>query len=88
MSAADPGRKDDPLGPSTSLRTGRFEAMRTFGQVGTLGLSFVIALAIGVGLGAWLDRVTGWGPWFFVTFFILGFAAGVLNVYRTISRLK
>ena len=27
-------------------------------------------------------------PWFFVTFFILGFAAGVLNVYRTISRLK
>ena len=62
--------------------------MRTFGQLGALGLSFVFAMVIGVALSLWLDRVTGWRPWFFVTFFILGFAAGVLNVYRTISRLK
>ena len=66
----------------------RFEVMRTFGQMGTLGLSFVIALAIGVGLGTWLDRLTGWKPVFFIVFFILGFAAGVMNVYRTISRIK
>ena len=62
--------------------------MRTFGQIGTLGLSFVIAVAMGVALGAWLDRVTGWSPWCFIAGFVLGFAAGVLNVYRTLSRLK
>jgi ATP synthase protein I len=67
---------------------GRYEVMRTFGQFGTLGLSFVIAIAIGVALGTWLDRLTGWRPWFFITFFILGFVAGVMNVYRTISRIK
>lgn len=71
-----------------SAARGRLEAMRTFGQVGTIGLSFVFAVVIGVLIGAWLDRVTGWEPWFFVIFFILGFTAGVLNVYRTISRLK
>jgi ATP synthase protein I len=66
----------------------RYDAMRAFGQFGTLGLSFVIALVIGVALGLWIDRLTGWSPWGFVTFFILGFAAGVLNVYRTFSRFK
>jgi len=68
--------------------SGRSDVMRTFGQFGTLGLSFVLALVIGVAIGIWLDRITGWRPWFFVTFFILGFAAGVLNVYRAFSRLK
>jgi F0F1-type ATP synthase assembly protein I len=85
MSSADRPEKPDPL---KSAARGRFEAMRTFGQVGTIGLSFVFAVAIGVLVGTWLDRITGWRPWFFVIFFILGFAAGVLNVYRTISRMK
>jgi ATP synthase protein I len=76
---------DDPL---KSAARGRFEAMRTFGQIGTVGLSFVLAIVIGVALGTWLDRLTGWSPWFLIGFFILGFIAGVLNVYRTISRFK
>ena len=67
---------------------GRLEAMRTFGQIGTLGLSFVFAIAIGVALGLWIDRLTGWSPWGFIVFFVMGFAAGVMNVYRTISRIK
>ena len=65
----------------------RFAAMRTFATVGTVGLSFVFALVIGAGLGLWLDRVTGWSPLFFLVFFACGVAAGVLNVYRTFSRL-
>jgi ATP synthase protein I len=48
----------------------------------------VIAIAMGVALGLWLDRVTGWKPTFFIIFFVLGFAAAVLNVYRTVSRMK
>ena len=67
-------------------RLARFEAMQTFATVGTVGLSFVFAIAIGVAVGLWLDRVTGWSPFFFFAFFLCGLAAGILNVYRTLSR--
>ncbi len=70
------------------LAQGRFDAMRTYGTVGTVGLSFVFAIALGTALGLWLDRVTGLSPLFFIVFFLCGIAAGVLNVYRTFSRLK
>jgi ATP synthase protein I len=74
--------------PVQEAARSRSEVMRAFGQMGTLGLSFVIAIAMGVALGLWLDRVTGWKPTFFIIFFVLGFAAAVLNVYRTVSRMK
>ena len=80
--------ESDPKDPLKDTARTRFEVMRTFGQLGTLGLSFVIALAIGVALGTWLDHVTGWGPLFLIVCFVLGFAAGVLNVYRTIKQIK
>jgi predicted F0F1-ATPase subunit len=87
-----PDAERDPPPPSRNpvedAARSRFEVMRTFGQMGSLGLSFVIAIAIGVALGLWLDRVTGWTPAFFIICFVLGFVAGVLNVYRTISRMK
>ncbi len=85
MSRTEPRDPEDPL---KAAARGRLDVMRTFGQLGTIGLSFVVAVAMGVALGTWLDRVTGWAPWCFITFFVLGFAAGVLNVYRTISRIK
>lgn len=56
--------------------------MRTFGQVGSIGLAFALAVGIGSAIGLWLDRVTGWSPVLFIVFFIAGFAAGVVNVYR------
>jgi F0F1-type ATP synthase assembly protein I len=80
-----PASKRNPVGDAARSR---FEVMRAFGQLGTLGLSFVIAIAMGVALGLWLDRLTGWRPVFFLIFFVLGFAAAVMNVYRTISRMK
>jgi ATP synthase protein I len=65
----------------------RLDTARSYGTLGTVGLSFVIALVIGTGAGLWLDRVTGWSPAFFLTGFGLGLAAGVLNVYRAMSNL-
>lgn len=50
-----------------------------------VGLEMVTALAVGVGIGWLLDRWLGTGPWFLVVFFFLGAAAGVLNVWRTVS---
>ncbi len=48
------------------------------------GVEIVSALAVGVGLGLLLDRWLGTWPWLFLLFFVLGSAAGVLNVYRLI----
>jgi ATP synthase protein I len=46
------------------------------------GVEVVSALVVGVGLGLLLDRWLGTWPWLFLVFFMLGAAAGVLNVYR------
>lgn len=64
------------------------DQMRTLGALSTLGLSFVLAIVIGTGLGWWLDDKLGTSPICFFVFFFLGLAAAVLNVYRTMSKIK
>ena len=59
--------------------------LQLIGQLSTIGLSFVFALAIGFGAGYWLDSVLGTKPWLSFIGFFLGFAAGVLNVYRVLQ---
>ena len=55
---------------------------------GALSLAFrvsveiVSAVAIGVGIGWLLDSWLETTPWLMVMFIVLGFAAGILNVYR------
>ena len=55
------------------------------GQLSSIGMSFVFALVIGFGAGYWLDNVLGTKPWLEFIGFFLGFAAGVLNVYRVMQ---
>ena len=55
------------------------------GQLSTIGMSFVFALAIGFGGGYWLDTVLGTKPWLSFIGFFVGLAAGVLNVYRVMQ---
>lgn len=55
------------------------------GQLSTVGLSFVMALALGFGGGYWLDGQLGTAPWLAFVGFFLGLAAGVLNVYRVMQ---
>jgi|RhiMetdeSRZDD1v2_1073273.scaffolds.fasta_scaffold2089384_2 F0F1-type ATP synthase assembly protein I len=62
------------------------ETMRTLGGLSTVGLTFVFAVMIGAGAGYLLMTYAGWGNWVFFAGFILGVAAGVLNVYRTANR--
>lgn len=66
--------------------SGLADSMRSIGALSTVGISFVLAILIGVGAGVVLDRWLGTRPWFFFIFFVLGFAAGILNVYRTAGR--
>lgn len=59
---------------------------RTVGEVGTLGLAFVLALVIGTGAGIWVDRRFGTEPWGVLIGFGFGFAAAILNVVRITRR--
>jgi F0F1-type ATP synthase assembly protein I len=59
---------------------------RTVGELGTLGLSFVLALVLGTAAGLWVDTTFGSDPWGMLSGFVLGFAAAVLNVVRITRR--
>jgi F0F1-type ATP synthase assembly protein I len=62
------------------------DTMRTLGALSTVGLSFVLAIVLGAWFGWLLDRWLGTSPWLFFLFFVLGLAAGILNVYRTAAK--
>jgi ATP synthase protein I len=46
------------------------------------GVEVFSALVVGVVLGLLLDRWLGTWPWLFLLMFVMGSAAGILNVYR------
>jgi len=53
-----------------------------------VGVELVAGVAVGAGIGYLTDLWLGTKPWGFVIFFVLGSAAGVLNVYRTMSAMN
>jgi ATP synthase protein I len=50
------------------------------------GVEIVSALIVGVGIGLLLDRWLGTFPWLFLVFFLVGSAAGVMNLFRLFRR--
>ena len=56
-----------------------------FGKAMRVGVELVAALLVGGAIGLMLDRWLGTAPWLLVVFFLVGAAAGMLNVYRTMS---
>jgi ATP synthase protein I len=64
------------------------EAMRSFGTLGSVGLSFVISIVLGAGGGLLIDRWIGAGHWGFFIGFFLGLAAGVVTVIRASKSIK
>ena len=55
------------------------------GMAWRVGLELVSALVVGVVIGILLDRWLGTKPWLLILFFVLGSAAGLLNVFRMVS---
>jgi len=53
-----------------------------------LGLQFAIAVAIGVGLGYFVDDKFGTLPLFLVLGLLLGATSGFLNIYKTVFPKK
>lgn len=58
---------------------------RALGALSAVGISFVLAVVIGFGVGYFLDRWLGLTPLFTIVFFFVGVAAGVVNVVRAAS---
>ena len=57
------------------------ELLQTLGTLSTVGISVVVAIAIGVFIGLKLDKWLGTDPWFFFIFLFFGIAAGFRNIY-------
>jgi ATP synthase protein I len=53
-----------------------------------MAAELVAAVIVGGVIGWALDWVLGSRPWLFLVFFLLGFAAGVLNVMRAYERMQ
>lgn len=64
------------------------DAMREFGSLGSVGLSFVISIVLGAGGGLLVDRWIGAGHWGFFIGFFLGLAAGIVTVIRASKSIK
>ncbi|HAK54321.1 MAG: AtpZ/AtpI family protein [Vicinamibacterales bacterium] len=64
------------------LGASRGQTFRTIGALSAVGISFVLAVMMGAGIGYLLDRWLGSSPWAFILFFFIGVTAGILNVIR------
>lgn len=53
-----------------------------------MAAEMVAAVIVGGAIGYGLDYLLGSKPWLFLLFFVLGFAAGVLNVVRSYERMQ
>jgi ATP synthase protein I len=56
------------------------DLFRALGLVSSMGISVVVAIAIGVWTGLSLDKWFGTAPWFFYIFLFFGIAAGFRNI--------
>ena len=58
------------------------------GMAMRIGVELVASLVIGVGIGWGLDHLLGTSPWLLLVFFLLGAAAGMLNIYRVMMGMS
>ncbi|MGE0626189.1 MAG: AtpZ/AtpI family protein [Hyphomicrobiaceae bacterium] len=61
---------------------------RAFGEAFKIVAELVVGVAVGGGIGWFLDRQFGSTPWLLVLFLILGFAGGLLNVIRIARQMQ
>ncbi len=63
------------------------ETGRAMGVAFRISFELVLGVFIGAAIGWYLDKWLGTLPLFLIIFFILGFAAGLRNVFRAAARL-
>ncbi|MBI5483719.1 MAG: AtpZ/AtpI family protein [Deltaproteobacteria bacterium] len=62
------------------------DLLQSLAMVSSMGISVVLAIAIGVWFGLTLDRWLDTTPWFFYIFLLIGIAAGFKNIYVIAGR--
>lgn len=86
-------RLDEKLEPARSREADGRAAQDKGGDPGSLAKAmrlsteFVAGIIAGSLLGWVVDRLAGTSPWGLIVFFLLGFAAGLMNVMRAAGML-
>ena len=62
--------------------------LRTFGEVGTLGLEIALSAVVGFYGGRWLDTRLGTEPYLKWIGLFVGVAAGVRAIYRVVTWVR
>jgi ATP synthase protein I len=64
----------------------KYEILRQFGVLGSVGLHLVLGTFTGLAIGHFLDRAFDTKPWLTLLFLGLGVAAGFTNLFRVMRR--
>ena len=62
--------------------------MSTLARGLRIGAEFVAAILVGSGIGYLIDMFAGTSPWALLIMFMVGFAAGIVNVTRVVAELN
>ena len=71
-------------GLNKTFRSGEGQALA---QASAVGLTFVVAIGLGLALGWKLDQKFGTAPWLLLLGLLIGIAAGFKNLFTLSSRL-
>ncbi len=80
-------KTDKPVPHAEEADPGMAEASAGLAYGMRIGVEFISGTVVGLLIGWGLDAWLGTTPWFLLLFVILGFGAGVMNVYRVINNL-
>ena len=61
--------------------------VREYFYATSIGLSLVVAIFVGVGIGLFLDRCFGTKPYLTILFLILGIISGYKNMFYFIKKI-
>ena len=64
------------------------EAPKPLGKIMKVVVEIVAAMAVGLGIGILIDNYFDTRPLFIIVFFLLGSAAGIMNVFRVAKSLQ
>ncbi len=62
--------------------------IRTLGLVSTVGMAMALSIALGAGIGYYLDEFFGTRPWLSLIFLGFGIAAAFSNLYVLYKKAK
>jgi ATP synthase protein I len=64
------------------------ENKKNWAAYSSVGLMFPVSIALGAGMGYWLDKWLHTAPYLLVIFTLYGVAAGFWNLYKVTKRMS